>query len=147
MHAELSTRIADLESVESRELEKRLGARERDSMLKLVIGMAIKGYGYDPKAGRSGAAREIAGDLLLAGLALDEDTIRKYFSVNEKPASEWRAYKTGCTADENLPAIRMLPIPPPKPLPLNATAGVAVTIAAPIVVAASQAAPARGRSP
>jgi hypothetical protein len=79
-NAELSARIADLESAESHEPEKPLGARERDSMLKLVIGMAIKGYVYDPKAGRSGAAREIAGDLQLAGLALDEDTIRKYLN-------------------------------------------------------------------
>jgi hypothetical protein len=78
--AELSARIGDLESTESHEPEKPLGARERDSMLKLVIGMAIKGYAYDPKAGRSGAAREIAGDLQSAGLALDEDTIRKYLN-------------------------------------------------------------------
>jgi hypothetical protein len=49
-------------------------------MLKLIIGMAIKGYVYDPKAGRSGTVREIADDLRRAGLALDEDTIRKYLS-------------------------------------------------------------------
>jgi hypothetical protein len=79
-NAELSARIADLESAESCDPEKPLGARERDSMLKLIISMAIKGYVYDPKAGRSGAAREIAGDLRLAGLALDEDTIRKYLN-------------------------------------------------------------------
>ena len=62
-NAELSARIADLESVKSYEPEKPLGLRERDSLLKLVLGMAIRGYGYDPKAGRSGTVREIAGDL------------------------------------------------------------------------------------
>jgi hypothetical protein len=60
--------------------EKPLGARERDSMLKLIISTAIKGYGYDPRAGRSGIPRQIADDLRLAGLALDEDTIRKYLN-------------------------------------------------------------------
>jgi hypothetical protein len=79
-NAELSARIADLESAETHEPEKPLGGRERDSMLKLIIGMAIKGYVYDPKAGRSGTVREIADDLRRAGLALDVDTIRKYLS-------------------------------------------------------------------
>jgi hypothetical protein len=79
-NADLSARIVDLESAESRESEKPLGARQRDSLLKLIIGMAIKGYGYDPRAGRSGITREIADDLRLAGLSLDEDTIRKYLN-------------------------------------------------------------------
>jgi hypothetical protein len=57
---------------------KQLGGKERDSLLKLVIGMAIRGYGYDPKAGRSPTAKDIAGDLALVGLPLDEDTVRKY---------------------------------------------------------------------
>jgi hypothetical protein len=39
----LRLRIADLESAESCNPEKSLGTRERDSMLKLIIGTAIKG--------------------------------------------------------------------------------------------------------
>jgi hypothetical protein len=42
-NAELFMRIADLESAESCDPEKSLGARERDSMLKLIIGTAITG--------------------------------------------------------------------------------------------------------
>jgi hypothetical protein len=33
--------------------EKSIGARERESLLKLVIGIAVGGYGYDPNAPRS----------------------------------------------------------------------------------------------
>ena len=57
-----------------------LSQRERTSLLKLVIGMAMKGYGFDPNASRSGTAAEIAGDLHTSGLSLDEDTVRKYLN-------------------------------------------------------------------
>jgi hypothetical protein len=52
--------------------------RERDSLLKLLIGMAVGGYRYDPKSNRSSTAKEIASDLALVGLQIDEDTVRKY---------------------------------------------------------------------
>ena len=52
--------------------------RERDSLLKLVIGMACGGHGYDAKGGRSPIAGQIASDLQTRGLSLSEDTIRKY---------------------------------------------------------------------
>jgi hypothetical protein len=55
-----------------------LGARERESLLKLIIGMAVKGYAHDPKASRSGTAAEISGDLERLGISLHVDTIRKY---------------------------------------------------------------------
>ncbi|PPD14203.1 MAG: hypothetical protein CTY25_13435 [Methylobacterium sp.] len=84
---ELRQRIAELttntlgSAPPSPVAEKSLGIRERESLLKLVIGMAVNGYGYDPKAGRSDKIREIAGDLERLGIALDVDTVRKY--VNE----------------------------------------------------------------
>lgn len=52
--------------------------RERESLLKLIIGMAIRGYSYNPKAGRSPVVKEIASDLAMIGIPLDEDTVRKY---------------------------------------------------------------------
>ncbi|MDO9334872.1 MAG: hypothetical protein Q7T61_00590 [Caulobacter sp.] len=55
-----------------------LRTRERDSLLKLVIGMAVGAYSYDPKAGRSPTVSEIADDLARAGVSLDADTVRKY---------------------------------------------------------------------
>ena len=47
-------------------------------MLKLVIGMAVKGYVYDPKAARSDSVAEIVKDLALVGVPLDDDTVRKW---------------------------------------------------------------------
>jgi hypothetical protein len=55
-----------------------IGTRERDTLLKLVIGMAVKGYGYDPDQQRSGTVGEIVSDLELVGMALDADTVRKW---------------------------------------------------------------------
>lgn len=55
-----------------------IGTRERDTLLKIVIGMAVKGYGYDPDQQRSGTVREIVSDLELVGAALDADTVRKW---------------------------------------------------------------------
>ncbi|HXI87153.1 MAG TPA: hypothetical protein VNH64_06815 [Parvularculaceae bacterium] len=43
--------------------EKELGERERTTLLKMIIGMAIKGYTYDPKVERSAIPREIAEDI------------------------------------------------------------------------------------
>jgi hypothetical protein len=76
----LETRIAELQSTPAVEPAKSLGAKERDSLLKLVIGMAVGGYGWDPKAARNPTAKEISNDLQLRGIALDEDTVRKYLA-------------------------------------------------------------------
>lgn len=58
--------------------EAPLKPKERDSALKLIIGMAISGYRYDPKANRNEATRDIANDLDNLGIALDPDTVRKW---------------------------------------------------------------------
>jgi len=55
-----------------------LGTRERDSLLKLVIGMAKGGYAYDPAALRSDRVPEIVADLERLGIPLSADTVRKY---------------------------------------------------------------------
>ena len=55
-----------------------ISERERESLLRLVIGMAKGGYGYGPKAPRSTTARDVASDLLLNGVPLHEDSVRKY---------------------------------------------------------------------
>ncbi len=51
---------------------------ERKTALKLIIGMAVKGYAYDPNASRSNTVSEIKSDLEGLGIALDDDTIRKW---------------------------------------------------------------------
>lgn len=81
---QLQNRISQLESIQPADKEKTLGARERDSLVKLVIGMAIGGYGYDPESRRNSSTSEIAGDLHQNGLSLDEDTIRKYLAEGKE---------------------------------------------------------------
>jgi hypothetical protein len=58
--------------------EKGLSKRERDTLLKLVIGMAIEGYCYDPTATRNEAPAEISGDLAKLGIEVTDDTVRKW---------------------------------------------------------------------
>jgi hypothetical protein len=60
--------------------DKNLGTRERNTMVKLIIGMAVDGYGYEPDALRSSTVPEIARALQLLGIGLDEITIRKYLA-------------------------------------------------------------------
>jgi hypothetical protein len=60
------------------------GLRERESMLRLIVGMAIRGYSYDPAAVRNAAVKEIADDLQSLGIGLDEDTVRKYLSESRE---------------------------------------------------------------
>jgi hypothetical protein len=60
--------------------ETGLKRRERDSLLKMVIGMAVKGYAYKPNANRNDAVSEIAGDLEKLGISLDPDTVRRYLN-------------------------------------------------------------------
>lgn len=80
--AELDARVKELETLVERlrvELHSaELPERERTSLLKLVIGMAVAGYSYDPRATRSATTTEIVGDLQRHGVALDADTVRKY---------------------------------------------------------------------
>ena len=44
-------------------------------MKRLIIGLAIHGYKYNPKADRNSATKEIADDLERSGIALDVDTV------------------------------------------------------------------------
>ena len=60
------------------EIKKPLATRERDTLLKLVIGMAITGYKYDPAASKSITPKEIADDLAALGMTITDDTVRKY---------------------------------------------------------------------
>lgn len=58
--------------------DKPLGTTERNSLLTLVIGMAVKGYGYDPAAKRNDSTGDIFSDLHSLGIGMDQNTIRKY---------------------------------------------------------------------
>jgi hypothetical protein len=58
--------------------EDRLHPKERQSLLKLVLGLAMGTYSYDPRRARSGVPKELVSDLQTLGISLDEDTIRKW---------------------------------------------------------------------
>lgn len=62
-------------------VQPELGKRERETLLKLVIGMAVAGYKHVPGAARSHAPSEIASDLLRLGLAVSDDTVRTWLKV------------------------------------------------------------------
>lgn len=57
---------------------KPLHVKERETLQKMIIGMAIKGYSYDPKASKNTSIQEIADDLASLGISLDPDTVRKW---------------------------------------------------------------------
>lgn len=63
---------------ESAKASKPLATLERTTMLKLVMGMAVGFYGYDPAKSRNPTIPEIKSDLALKGVKIDEGTIRKY---------------------------------------------------------------------
>jgi hypothetical protein len=55
---------------------KDLSTKERETLLKMIIGMAVSGYRYDPTAPKSSITTEIYDDLVSHGVGLDQDTIR-----------------------------------------------------------------------
>jgi hypothetical protein len=77
-NAELQNRLNELGAAKPTKAAKDLPSRERDSVLKLVIGMALQGYRYDPKLKRSEIIADIRSDLEKSGVPLDDQTIRKY---------------------------------------------------------------------
>lgn len=77
---ELEQRVRDIAGMKqpSNDTEKALSTKERDSLLKLVIGLAVGGYSYNPKEKRSEAVPDIVGDFERLGIALSADTVRKW---------------------------------------------------------------------
>jgi hypothetical protein len=77
---DLRTRIVELEATLDAAPKPDLGfhGKERESVLKLIIGMALGGYGYDPRRSRSDAVAVITSDLTRAGVELSDDTVRKW---------------------------------------------------------------------
>lgn len=90
-HAKLSSERLEAEAT-IRALEERIeeltsatkpnvSIRERETLLKLVISMAVKGYAYDPSGRKNSAITEIADDTALLGIPVSDDTVRKYLNA------------------------------------------------------------------
>lgn len=58
--------------------DEQLGTRERETLLRILIGMAVEAYRHDPMAARGSVPAEIAADLAKHGLSVTDDTVRKY---------------------------------------------------------------------
>ena len=58
--------------------DKPLTTRERDTLLKIIIGMAVTGYKYDPIAAKSPTPAEVSDDLSKLGIDVSDETIRKH---------------------------------------------------------------------
>ena len=73
------------------EEQRTLSVRERASFGKLVIGMAIDGYGFDPRDRRSQVVPEIGKALRRYGMSLEDDTVRKYLyeGVEQHLPANW----------------------------------------------------------
>lgn len=76
----LEERIEELTSATKPDVS----TRERETLLKLVISMAIKGYSYGPEGKKNTATTEIASDSAAIGVPVSDDTVRKY--LNEAKA-------------------------------------------------------------
>lgn len=63
---------------EMQPVKNEMSEKERISLLKIIIGVAVNQYDFDPNKKRNAATKQISDDLLYLGIALDEDTIRKY---------------------------------------------------------------------
>jgi hypothetical protein len=86
--------VEKTEAMEARiaELEKTLPAaepavklqsaitRERNTLLKIILGLAMDTYGYQPHSPRGATAGEISDHLEGVGLPISKDTVRKYLS-------------------------------------------------------------------
>ncbi len=58
--------------------ENNLHHKARSSMLKLIAGMAVRGYRYDPNLRQNAAIADIENDLRLLNIPLSDDTIRRW---------------------------------------------------------------------
>jgi hypothetical protein len=96
--SELQARISQLETGASPTaidpMTKPFDPRERASLLKMVLGMAMAIYGHDPKQTRITTVSEIKSELDRVGITLSDDTIRRYlreaneYAPDQLPDSE-----------------------------------------------------------
>lgn len=76
--------------------DKPLGERERNTLLRMIIGMAIGGYGFDPDDKRSDVPATIETDLNSLGLEGTAQTIRsKLQKARNILPNDWKERKTG----------------------------------------------------
>jgi hypothetical protein len=73
--------LAKADALPSSVEAKRIDPRERLSMAKLLVALAIDGYGFDPNARRSPIPKELESIAARLGLEITDDTIRSYLRL------------------------------------------------------------------
>lgn len=77
--ARLSQRISELEAkLADNHSAAGLRTRERNSLLKIIYGVAVSRFRYNPDKGRSGVPKRIADACVEAGVPIDEETVLKW---------------------------------------------------------------------
>ena len=77
----LQKQNAKLEGALNAHSQRELRTRERNTLFKVIIAMAISGYCYNPMSDRNDAISSIKDDLEKNGVALDANTIRKWLKI------------------------------------------------------------------
>ncbi|GEM_PF-4970756 len=63
---------------------------ERKSLLKMILGMAVGGYTYNPDQKKSNVPKEIADDVAKVDMSIDPDTVRKWLKeAANLPKEDW----------------------------------------------------------
>jgi hypothetical protein len=60
------------------EKEDEVSARKQSTVAKIIIGMAVEGYGYRPSDSKSPVTKEIVDDLSKLGVSVGVDTVREW---------------------------------------------------------------------
>jgi hypothetical protein len=92
--AECEAELAAHEATPASEPTKPQSPIERQNMLKVILGMAVAGYSYNPADKRSKIVAEIVSDLERQGLSVSDDTIRRYLKEARDNAGEWQEEST-----------------------------------------------------
>jgi len=69
-----------------------LGETERQTFLKILLGIALEQYRFDPKAKQNKAASQISSDLAAHGLSVSDDTVREKLkqAVEKLLPGDWK---------------------------------------------------------
>lgn len=73
--------LATVEQFQKSQTPKPADPREIDTLRKMVIAMAIKGYSFNPADARSATIAEVVSDAERLGLSISRDTVRKHLKA------------------------------------------------------------------
>jgi hypothetical protein len=74
----------EVSALKATELDKPLAGKERSGFLKVIVGMAMDAYGYDPRTPRSSTPREISESIERFGEPVTDETIRKILNEGKE---------------------------------------------------------------